>query len=154
MSFSTHVRSVATVCALGAALAQLACDPPKSAPAAPVAPVDSYAMRGEIARLPQSGAREIVIRHEAVPGFRDEGGRVVGMEAMTMPFTLGSDLPASALEGLVPGDRIAFTLEMRWQDSSDIARISHLARLPAGTALSWDAPPADASPGAAGSRPQ
>lgn len=94
-------------------------------------------MRGEIVRLPAAGAREIILRHEAVPDLRDESGKVVGMEAMTMPFTLARDV---GLEGLAPGDRIAFTLEMRWQDPREIARISRIEKLPAGTTLSWEAP--------------
>lgn len=110
-------------------------------------------MRGEIVRLPQAGEREIAIRHEAVPGFRDESGKVVGMEAMTMPFTLAPDLTAAALDGLAPGDRIAFTLEMRWQDPRDIARISRIDRLPEGTALAWDPPPAGGAKTPAGTAP-
>ncbi len=108
------------------------------APAAPPAvSSQSYTMRGEIVRLPAAGAREIILRHEAVPDFRDESGKVVGMEAMTMPFTLAREV---GLEGLAPGDRIAFTLEMRWQDPREIARISRLEKLPASTKLSWEAP--------------
>ncbi|MEO8196945.1 MAG: copper-binding protein [Thermoanaerobaculia bacterium] len=143
-----------TLIAVGAVLALAACS---RRPEVASGPVESYAMRGEIARLPRPGEREIVIRHEAVPGFRDEGGKVVGMEAMTMPFTLAPDLPASMLDGLAPGDRIAFTLEMRWQDPRDIARLARLEKLPAGTALSWDPPPASgapAAPGTTGSQPQ
>ncbi len=140
-------RHFALLFAVTVALAFAACGRP---PAAPAVPVESYAMRGEIARLPRPGEREIVIRHEAVPGFRDEGGKIVGMEAMTMPFTLAPDLPASMMDGLAPGDRIAFTLEMRWQDPRDIARISRLEKLPAGTALSWDPPPASGAPAAPG----
>lgn len=98
-------------------------------------------MRGEIVRLPSADSREIVIRHEAVPDFRDESGKVVSMEAMTMPFTLAGDLPAASLDGLAPGERIAFTLEMRWQDPSEIARITRIAKLPVGTTLAWDNPP-------------
>lgn len=147
MALSVRIRRFALACALAAALVPIACSKP---PTAPAGPVDSYAMRGEIARLPHPGAREIVIRHEAVPGFRDESGKVVGMEAMTMPFTLAPDLPASALGGLAPGDRIAFTLEMRWRSASDIALISRLEKLPAETAMSWDPPPASGPPGAPG----
>jgi len=97
-------------------------------------------MRGEIVRLPVAGSREITIRHEAVPDFRDETGKIVGMEAMTMPFTLAPFVPQVALDGLAPGDRIAFTLVMRWQDPHEIARISRILKLPEGTKLSWEAP--------------
>ncbi len=153
MALSARTLRFALACALAAAFVPIACSKP---PTATAEPVDSYAMRGEIARLPQPSAREIVIRHEAVPGFRDEGGKVVGMEAMTMPFTLAPDLQGAALGGLAPGDRIAFTLEMRWRSASDIAVISRLEKLPAGTAMSWDPPPASdpaGAPGAASSQP-
>jgi Cu/Ag efflux protein CusF len=120
------------------ALAVAACDGSATAPTAAVA---SYEMRGEIVRLPPAGSREIAIRHEAVPDFRDEQGKVVGMGSMTMPFTLA---PGLALESLAPGDRVHFTLEMRWQEPREIARISRIEKLPAGTRLAWDAP---ATPG-------
>lgn len=132
-----------------AGLLHAACSRP---PAAPTRPPERYAMRGEILRMPQAGEREIVIRHEAVPDLRDETGKVVGMEAMTMPFTLASDLPESSIAGLAPGDRIAFTLEMNWQASSDIARVISVEKLPAGTSLAWD-PPAASSGSSAGSAP-
>ena len=150
MRLSARTLRSASCCALAVALFPLACSRPAATAAGPV---ESYAMRGEIVRLPRAGEREIAIHHEAVPGFRDESGKVVGMEAMTMPFTLAPDLTASALDGLAPGDRIAFTLEMRWQDPRDIARISRLDRLPEGTPLAWDPPPTAATKTPAGTAP-
>lgn len=150
MLLSARNRHLVAACVIGLALVHLACGKP---PAAPAGPVDSYAMRGEIVRLPQPGSREIVIRHEAVPGFRDDAGKVVGMEAMTMPFSLAPDLPEAAIAGLAAGDRIAFTLEMRWQDPGEIARISRLEKLPAGTGLAWDEAPAGGAKTPAGTPP-
>lgn len=119
-----------------------------SGPSAPTsAPGESYAMRGEIVRLPAAGEQEITVRHEAVPGFRDDRGRVVGMEGMTMPFALA---PGVALDGFAAGDRVAFTLEMRWQETVDIARITRLERLPDGARLAWDEPLSGAAAPAAG----
>lgn len=109
---------------------------------APVVAVETYAMRGEIVRLPTPESPEIAIRHEAVPDFRDETGKVVGMEAMTMPFSLA---PEAAVAGLVPGDRVAFTLEMRWKATRDIVRIARIEKLPADARLSWENPPAPAA---------
>lgn len=147
-------RRIATVFAATAAIATASCSTPPEAPAAPAVPAESYAMRGEIVRLPAAGSREMAIRHEAVPDFRDEGGKVVGMEAMTMPFTLAQGV---GVDALAPGDKIAFTLEMRWRDPREIARISRIERLPAGTLLSWekapDGPGTSESP-AAGGTPQ
>ena len=121
---------------LSIALLQAGCGRPAEAPSVPV---ETYAMRGEIVRLPAAGSREIAIRHEAVADFRDEGGKVVGMEAMTMPFTLAPEVDVA---GLTPGDKVAFTLEMRWKATSDIVRISRIERLPAGAMLSWESSPA------------
>ncbi len=143
----SRFTAIVAVCT---ALVLAACGRP---PAPPAGPVESYAMRGEIVRLPVAETREIAIRHEAVPDFRDESGKVVGMEAMTMPFSLGREISDSALAGLKPGDRIAFTLEMRWQDPREIARISRIDRLPEGTALAWDPPPAAAAKTPAGTPP-
>lgn len=130
-------RRIVSALLATAVLSSAGCGAP---PAPPAAPDSSYAMRGEIVRLPVAGSREITIRHEAVPDFRDETGKIVGMEAMTMPFTLAPLVPQVALDGLAPGDRIAFTLVMRWQDPYEIARISRILKLPEGTKLSWEAP--------------
>ena len=142
---------------LAIALLQAGCGKPAESPSVPV---ETYAMRGEIVRLPSPQSPEIAIRHEAVPGFRDEGGKVVGMEAMTMPFGLAPEVDVA---GLAPGDKVAFTLEMRWKATSDIVRISRLEKLPAETRLSWEtaptpatesAPAGGANPDGAGSPPR
>ena len=140
MFATAGIRRVATVFAVTSAIVAIAaivtvsCSRP---PEAPAVTVESYAMRGEVVRLPAAGSREMAIRHEAVPDFRDETGKVVGMEAMTMPFTL---VQGVGIDALAPGDKIAFTLEMRWRDPREIARISRVERLPAGTLLSWEKP--------------
>jgi len=42
--------------------------------AAPAAGPDAtYAVRGEIVRLPAEGSREIWIRHEPIPDFKERG---------------------------------------------------------------------------------
>jgi hypothetical protein len=151
MPATAGFRRIAAVFAASAAIAAASCSKP---PEAPAATADSYAMRGEIVRLPAAGSREMAIRHEAVPDFRDEGGKVVGMEAMTMPFTLAQGV---GVDALAPGDKIAFTLEMRWRNPRELARISRIERLPAGTLLSWEKPldgPGTSESPAAGSTPQ
>jgi Cu/Ag efflux protein CusF len=141
MNFTSGFCRTAAFFAATAAITAVSCSKP---PEAPAVSAQSYAMRGEIVRLPAAGTREMAIRHEAVPDFRDETGKIVGMEAMTMPFALAS---AVAIEGLAPGDRVAFTLEMRWQDPREIVRISRIEKLPADARLAWD-PPASAVPAA------
>jgi hypothetical protein len=115
-----------------------ACGP--KAPQAPTAPDGTYQVRGEIARLPAAGSREVGIRHEAIPDFRDEKGTTVGMDSMTMPF------PAVAgveLGGLAVGDRGTFTFEVRWRGTPPLV-LTRWEPLPAGTRLSFDPPDADA----------
>lgn len=89
-------------------------------------PAAAYEVAGEIVRLPTAERPEIVLRHDAVPGFRDESGKVVGMDAMTMPFALA---PGVALDGLAAGDNVAFTLEVRWSDDRQPVRITRIARV-------------------------
>jgi Cu/Ag efflux protein CusF len=157
MRASAGILRFATALSASIALLSAGCSPPAELPAVPV---ETYAMRGEIVRLPTAQSPEIAIRHEAVPDFRDEAGKVVGMEAMTMPFALA---PGVEPAGLAPGDKVAFTLEMRWKATSDIVRISRMERLAAGTLLSWEtpaplatesAPTGDASPDGTGEPPR
>lgn len=91
----------------------------------PPPPASTYEVAGEIVRLPTAERPEILLQHEAVPGFRDENGKVVGMDAMTMPFPLAPDVP---LTGLAVGDAVLFTLEVRWSDDRQPVRITRIAR--------------------------
>jgi protein SCO1 len=59
-------------------------------------------------------ARQVTISHEAIPGF---------MDAMVMPFAI-SDV--KEIEGVIPGDRIAFRLRVG-KDRSSIDRIQVLS---------------------------
>jgi hypothetical protein len=97
-------------------------------PAAPARPPDLYTLRGEIVRLPAPGAerRELSIRHEPIPEFKDEAGAVVGMNAMVMPFRVPPEVP---LDGLETGDKIRFRFAMDWaRNTLQIASIEELPR--------------------------
>lgn len=94
-------------------------------PSAPAAPPATYEVSGELLRLPTPGKTEVLIRHEAIPGFRDEAGKEVGMDAMTMPFPLASGV---SVEGLTVGDKVSFTLETRWELDREPVRITRIAR--------------------------
>jgi len=93
-----------------------------------------YVVRGEIVRLPQAGegAPEIWLRHEAIPDFRSETGEKVGMDPMTMPFGLA---PGLSLAGFSAGDKVRFTLEIRWGDDQEPVAVTRLEKLPRDTAL-------------------
>ena len=127
----------ATARRLGALLFSVLAAACGGAPKAPATGPDAtYSMRGEIVRLPDAGARDIWIRHDAVADFKDSDGKVVGMDSMTMPFELAPD---AAIEGLAVGDRVSFRLEMRWQAGTPTTATA-FAKLPAGTRLSFDPP--------------
>jgi Cu/Ag efflux protein CusF len=101
---------------------------------APAPSLPRYTVRAEVVALPHPDARrrQIALRHEAMPGFADEGGKVVGMPSMVMPFGL---LPAVSIEGLAPGDKVEVTFAMDW--SGRTMQIERLTRLPKGTPLTF-----------------
>jgi Cu/Ag efflux protein CusF len=95
--------------------------------------VQRYEMRGEVTRLPSAGMEAVDVRHEAVPGFVDMDGQAVGMTSMTMPFPLGDGVE---LDGIEPGDKVDFTLEVEW-DGDPPYRIIRIEKLPADTMLDF-----------------
>jgi hypothetical protein len=104
--------------------------PPEGAPASPSS--RRYTVRAEVVRLPESGAplRELVLRHEAIPDFVGQEGRVVGMEAMVMPLEVARTLP---LDGVRAGDKVEIVLEVDWARPS--YRVVQLRPLPSSTVL-------------------
>jgi Cu/Ag efflux protein CusF len=101
---------------------------------APLPSAPRYTVRAEVVTLPhpQARHRQIALRHEAMPSFADESGRVVGMPAMVMPFALGA---SASIEGLAAGDKVEVTFAMDWRTRAMV--IERLTRLPAGTKLSF-----------------
>ena len=96
------VRALAIVVALGVSLVAHAQDK------------YSYTVKGVIRALPGNGraANEILVKHEPIPEYRDESGKVVGMMGMTMPFYLSADAPVSDLH---VGDKIEMVVEQQLQ---------------------------------------
>ena len=124
--------SGATVLALAVGLAGCKASPPAPAEKPPA----FYEMRGVVAQLPAAGSSEMLIHHEAVPGFVDELGKASTMPAMTMPFTPG---PGVSFQGLKVGDPVAMTLSVDWPHLAIV--VSRISRLPADTVFNF-APPA------------
>jgi len=91
-----------------------------------------YVVRAEIARLPARPGDELLLRHEAIPGFRDRSGAVVGMGSMVMGFGTAADLP---LAGLAPGDPVEVTFTVDWERPA--LTVERLVRLPPGTTLTF-----------------
>ena len=101
-----------------------------SPPAQPEA-ARRYAVRGEIVQTSVAGAgAQLLVRHEAIDDFVDSSGKVVGMDAMVMPFDVSPPLSAS---GLSAGDKVAIRFSMDWKASR--LRVEAVERLPADTAL-------------------
>jgi Cu/Ag efflux protein CusF len=69
-----------------------------------------YTVKGIIKGMPGEGlaANEILVKHQAIPGYRDDTGAVVGMMAMTMPFYLKEGV---SLEGIKEGDSVELKVE-------------------------------------------
>ena len=99
----------------------------------PAGPVQRYQVRAEVVQLPEGPNSDLMIRHEAIDGFVDRDGKVVGMEPMSMPFPVAEGL---SLADLKPGDVIRCTVEVDWQQRSP-AKISAIEKLPAGTRLTF-----------------
>jgi hypothetical protein len=114
-------------------LAALACSRGGSGGSAAPPGTRRYTVRGEVVTLPGAGpARQIAIRHEAIPDLVDRDGKVVGMGAMVMPFELA---PGVSLDGIAEGDPVEFVLAVDWAAPS--LRIEKLTELPAGTRLTF-----------------
>jgi len=69
-----------------------------------------YTVKGIIKGMPGEGlaANEILVKHQAIPGYRDDTGAVVGMMAMTMPFYIAKGV---SLEGVKAGDSVELKVE-------------------------------------------
>jgi len=123
------------------ALAAAACSDP-----APQPPDGRYTVRAEIVKLPTPPSREVYLRHESIPGFRDLRGRHTGMASMTMPFHLDEAIDATTL---AVGERVEVDFEVRWNDRAPL-RVVRAAPLAPGTRLEFDPPPQPAAPAEAG----
>ena len=101
----------------------------------PPSPPDVYIVRGLVERLPQVDGpdKALYVHHAAIPGFRDEHGKVVGMMSMTMPFPVA---PGVSLEGIAPGHPVQFTLAVAWKGHPGY-RIIKIRKLPAGTVIDF-----------------
>lgn len=114
-----------------ALVALAACAPTPDEPSSDDA--RTYRVRAEIRRLPVEGrpSPELTVRHEAIDGFIDPSGAVVGMDSMTMPFPLADEDLAA---GYSPGDLVEMTIEVDWEAQPAVV-VTALEPLPPGTEL-------------------
>ena len=125
--------------AIAAVLPMSGCKRQESA-AAPQPQVrkDLYTVRGIVTELPSPDAplAEFKVRHEAMPHFRAEGGKL-GMDTMIMPFPLATGL---SLDGLKVGDQIMLSFEVDFDPETDRLlgyRATGVQPLPSGTILDF-----------------
>jgi hypothetical protein len=106
--------------------------PPPPAPAG--APV--YVVRGEVVHPPSPvvAGMQVLVRHEAIDDFVDATGKVVGMDAMVMPFEVATLLVP---RGLSAGEKVEVRFSMDWKEPR--LRVERIGRLPVGTALEFRA---------------
>ncbi len=129
-------RSLKALLALGTVVVLASCQ----------SEVHTYTLRAEVVQLPSPTAPEVLLRHEAIDGWRTRDGDVVGMDPMTMGFPAK---PGLDLKQIAVGDLVEAVLEVDW-NSRPAIHISWIADLPAGSKLDFRA--ADPARAAASSR--
>lgn len=87
-------------------------------------------VRASVTQLPGDD-NLLYLHHEAIHAFRDQDGKVVGMDSMTMPFPVAKGL---SLDGIRTGDKVTATLEVDWKAVPGVQVVA-IEKLPA------DAPP-------------
>ncbi len=92
-----------------------------------------YTLRGQVIELPDPAnpATGLTLNHEAIDGFVDRSGEMVGMDPMSMPFPVADGLP---LDGIQVGDVVEVKLAVDWEGDPEVA-ITEVRELPAGTKL-------------------
>ena len=95
-----------------------------------------YVVRGEVVQPPSPWCAgiQVLVRHEAIDDFVDATGKVVGMDAMVMPFDVQRD---RAPKDLAVGDKVEVRFSMDWKEPR--LRVERMERLPAGTGLKFRA---------------
>jgi Cu/Ag efflux protein CusF len=72
---------------------------------------ERIAVRASVTQLPGTD-NLLYLHHEAIDRFRDEDGKIVGMDSMTMPFPIAKGL---SLQGIEAGDKVTATLQIDWK---------------------------------------
>jgi len=71
----------------------------------------TYDVAGVITRLPAGPGTELMVRHDAIPGFVNSAGEITGMRAMVMGFPVADSVD---LSGFAEGDSVSITFVVRW----------------------------------------
>ncbi len=109
---------------------------PPTEPTPPAAATQTYEhIRGRIAKMPAPPAQDFQIHHEAIPGFVNREGKIVGMNEMTMPFPQAEGV---SLEGFAAGDAVEFDFDVDWSRSGLPHRLTRITKLPEDAVLSFE----------------
>ena len=128
---SVRPPAVPLAVVLSTALLALAGGCRDSGKPAPGSDARRYTVRGEVVGISTAaGGRQLSLRHEPIPDFADQSGKVVGMRSMVMPFDLA---PGAGAEDLRPGDKVEARISVGW--SPPTMRVEELRKLPADTTL-------------------
>lgn len=94
----------------------------------------TYTVRAEVLRLPdpEKPNPTLAIRHEAIDGFVDQHGTVVGMDAMVMFFPVAPSAPTG---NLAVGDPVSVRFTVVYRRDSVSVTLDEVELLPAGTEL-------------------
>lgn len=119
------------------------------------APDVSYTTRGIVESLPtpDKPTSEFIVRHEAIDNFLNPVNGNLGMNAMSMPFTLGKDVSLGTIK---VGDKVSLTFGVWYKPAPggdpskkaiDTYAVTSLSTLPADTVLEFrPAKPTPAKP--------
>ncbi len=132
----THraARHAAALPLLMAVYALAGCRGAAADPDAGTSTARRYTARAEVVLLPAPGRApaQLTVRHEAIPGFVDRSGAVVGMPAMVMAFDLA---PTASAEGLRAGDKVEVVLAVDW--ARPLLQVEEVRKLPPETVLDF-----------------
>lgn len=78
--------------------------------------------------------KAIVVLHQAIPKFKDQEGKEVGMMAMPMPFSLSPGLDVS---GISTGSKVEMTFGVFWKEANP-TRILAIKKLPDDTQIKFN----------------
>ena len=92
----------------------------------------TYTVRGRVLEMPAAPGGEIRLEHEAIHGFVDFRGDVVGMDAMTMSFPLAE----GAAGEIVANDIVEFDLRVDW-NADPLSTVTRLGKLPDDTEMAF-----------------
>lgn len=97
-------------------------------------PTGVYTVRGKVTDLPdgKDPRAEFRVHHEPINDFKDDGGAIIGMASMDMPFPLADGV---SLEGLAFGDVVEISFAAWMKPGERGWELRSIKKLPADTEL-------------------